>query len=171
MSCRYESKVRLSFPRHRNYFRRGLPSADGTEVRIDTEPASKLAAWLSGQYDFAPEIHMTLQRTDLEAIRPRKPNLPMVEFTWLISTFGIPRLEDEPLRDVRVRRALYMAVDGKQVIETNPFGFGHGSANPAVPAALRDWTIPLDQLSPEGRRLYEPDVAEAKRPLAQAGYG
>jgi len=168
---RYEPNVRLSFVRNPNYFRAGLPYADGIDVRIDTDPASKLAAWLSGQYDFAPEIQMTLQRTDLEAIRRRKPNLATVEFTWLISTFGIPKLDEEPLRDVRVRRALYMAVDGKQVIEANPFGFGHGSPNPAVPAALRDWSIPIDQLSPEGRRLYEPDPAEAKRLLAQAGFG
>ena len=168
---RYEPNVRLSFVRHPSFFRPGLPYADGIEVRIDTDPASKLAAWLSGQYDFAPEIQMTLQRTDLDVIKRRKPNLPMVEYTWLISTLGVPRLEDEPMRDVRVRRALHMAVDGKQVIETNPFGFGHGSPNPAVPAALRDWAIPIDQLTPEGRRLYEPDLAEAKRLLAQAGHG
>jgi peptide/nickel transport system substrate-binding protein len=168
---RYEPNVRLSFARNPNFYRPGLPYADGIEVRIDTDPASKLAAWLSGQYDFAPEIHMTLQRTDLETIRRRKPNLPMVEFTWLPSTFGVPKLEEEPFRDLRVRRALYMAVDQKQVIETNPFGFGHGAANPAVPAAMREWSIPLDQLPPEGRRLYEPDLPEAKRLLAQAGYG
>jgi peptide/nickel transport system substrate-binding protein len=95
----------------------------------------------------------------------------MVEFTWLISTLGVPRLEEEPLRDLRVRRALYLAVDGKQVIEANPMGLGHGSPNPAVPAAIREWSIPIDQLPPEGRRLYEPDLAEAKRLLAQAGHG
>src|SRR5262245_36288439 len=168
---RYEPNVRLSFVRNPNFIRPGLPYADGIEVRIDTDPASKLAAWLSGQYDFAPEIQMTLQRTDLEVIRRRKPDLPMVEFTWLVSTFGVPKLEEEPLRDVRVRRALYMAVDQKQVIETNPMGYGHGSPNPAVPAALREWSIPIDQLPPEGRRLYEPDPVEARRLLAQAGYG
>ena len=95
----------------------------------------------------------------------------MVEFTWLISTLGVPRLEEEPLRDLRVRRALYLAVDGKQVIEANPMGLGHGSPNPAVPAAIREWSIPIDQLPPEGRRLYEPDLPEAKRLLAQAGHG
>jgi peptide/nickel transport system substrate-binding protein len=168
---RYEPNVRLSFVRNPKFFRPGLPYADGIEVPIGTDPASKLAAWLSGQYDFAPEIQMTLQRSDLEVIRRRKPDLPMVEFTWLISTFGVPKLEEEPFRDVRVRRALHMAVDQKQVIETNPFGLGHGSPNPAVPAALREWSIPIDQLPPEGRRLYEPDVAEARRLLAQAGHG
>jgi peptide/nickel transport system substrate-binding protein len=168
---RYEPNVRLSFVRNPSYFRQGLPYADGIEVRIDVDPASKLAAWLSGHYDFAPEIQMTFQRTDLETIQRRKPNLPMVEFTWLISTFGVPRLEEEPLRDLRVRRALHLAVDGKRVIETNPMGFGHGSPNPAVPAALREWSIPIDQLPPDGRSLYEPDLAEAKRLLAQAGHG
>src|SRR5262245_9175399 len=167
----YEPNLRLSFVRNPTYFRPGLPYADGIEVRIDTDPASKLAAWLSGQYDFAPELQMTFQRSDLETVQRRKPNLPMVEFIWLVSTFGIPRLEEDPLRDVRVRRALHLAVDGKQVIETNPFGFGHGAPNPAVPAAMREWSIPIDQLPPEGRRLYEPDLAEAKRLLAQAGHG
>src|SRR5215468_1795170 len=66
---RYEPNVRLSFVRHPNYFRPGLPYTDGIEVRIDTDPASKLAAWLSGQYDFAPEIQMTLQRVDLETVQ------------------------------------------------------------------------------------------------------
>jgi peptide/nickel transport system substrate-binding protein len=168
---RYEPNVRLSFVRNPNFFRPGFPYADAIEVPIGTDPASTLAAWLSGQYDFAPGIQMTLQRSDLEAIRRRKPDLPMVEFTWLISTFGVPKLEEEPFRDVRVRRALHMAVDQKQIIESNPFGLGHGSPNPAVPAALREWAIPIDQLPPEGRRLYEPDVAEARRLLAQAGHG
>jgi peptide/nickel transport system substrate-binding protein len=168
---RYEPSVRLSFTRHPNFFRPGLPYVDGIEVPIGTDPASTLAAWLSGQYDFAPGIQMTLERSDLEAIRRRKPDLPTAEFTWLISTFGVPRLEVEPFRDVRVRRALHMAVDQKQVIETNPLGLGHGLPNPAVPAALREWSIPIDQLPPEGRRLYGPDPAEARRLLAQAGHG
>lgn len=168
---RYEPNVRLSFVRNPTYFRQGLPYADGVEVRVDVDPASKLAAWLGGQYDFAPEIQMTVRRSDLETVKRRKPNLPTTEFIWLISTFAIPKLEVEPFRDVRVRRALSMAVSGKEILEINPFGLGQGAPNPAIPAALREWSIPIDQLPPEGRRLYEPDPAEAKRLLAQAGHG
>jgi hypothetical protein len=40
----------------------------------------------------------------------------------------------------------------------------------AVPAAAADWSIPLAELTPEGRELYEQDVPAAKRLLAQAGY-
>ena len=166
---RYEPNVRLSFARHPQYFQPGLPYADAVEVKIDTDPASKLAAWLGGQYDFAPEIQMTMQRTDLEVIKRRKPNLQSFEMTWLISTFGVPNLDVEPLRDVRVRRALHMAVNLRDVIQVNPMGYGHGAPNPIVPAALREWSIPIDQLTPDGRKLYQYDPDEAKRLLAQAG--
>ena len=166
---RYDPNVRLTFVRNPHYFQPGLPYVDAIEVRIDTDPASKLAAWLSGQYDFAPEIHMTVQRTDLDVVRRHKPGLQMTEFTWLLSTFAAPKLEVAPFGDVRVRRALHMAVNGTEVIAVNPFGHGHGAANPIVPAALREWAIPIDQLPPEGRQLYEGNPAEARRLLAQAG--
>ena len=148
---RYEPNVRLSFVRNPHYFQQGLPYLDAIEFRVDTDPASKLAAWLSGQYDFAPEIHMTFQRSDLEVVKRRKPNIQTAEYTWLISTFAVPKLEVEPLRDVRVRRALHMAVNLNEVIKVNPMGYGHGSANPLVPAALTEWAIPIGQLTPEGR--------------------
>src|SRR6185503_6563485 len=166
---RYEPNVRLTFVRNPHYFQPGLPYADAIEARIDTDPASKLAAWLSGQYDFAPEIHMTVQRTDLDVVKRRKPNLQMAEFTWLISTLAVPKLEVEPFRDIRVRRALHMAVNLDEVIKVNPMGYGHGAANPIVPAALREWAIPIGQLPPEGRLLDEADPAGARRLLAQAG--
>ena len=166
---RYEPNVRLTFVRNPHYFQPGLPYVDAIEARIDTDPASKLAAWLSGQYDFAPEIHMTVQRTDLDVVKRRKPNLQMTEFTWLISTLAVPKLEVEPFRDLRVRRALHMAVNLDEVIKVNPMGYGHGAANPLVPAALREWAIPIGQLPPEGRQLYEADPAGARRLLAQAG--
>ena len=40
--------------------------------------------------------------------------------------------------------------------------------NAAVPAAAVDCAIPIDQLPPEGRELYDYDIAAARR-LAQAG--
>ena len=42
--------------------------------------------------------------------------------------------------------------------------------NPLIPAALKEWSIPIDQLPPEGRKLYEFDPAGAKRLLAEAGH-
>ena len=72
---RYEPNVRLTFVRNPHYFRQGSRTWTPSKGRDRHRPASKLAAWLSGQYDFAPEIHMTVQRADLEVVKRRKPNL------------------------------------------------------------------------------------------------
>ena len=65
----------------------------------------------------------------------------------VVDALGVPNLDAEPLRDLRVRRALHMAVNLKDVIQVNPFGYGHGASNPVVPAALREWSIPIDPFS------------------------
>jgi peptide/nickel transport system substrate-binding protein len=81
------------------------------------------------------------------------------------------KLDREPFKDLRVRRALALAHNWKEVLETNAWSQGHGVPNPTIPAALREWAIPIDQLSAEGRRLYEQNVSESKRLLAEAGFG
>ncbi len=55
MLQRYEPNTRLTFVRNKEYFVSGLPYADGVEVTVDEDPSSRLASWLSGRYDFAPE--------------------------------------------------------------------------------------------------------------------
>src|SRR5207245_547155 len=54
----------------------------------------------------------------------------------------------------------------------HPTSFARGVwvPHPAGPAAASEWSIPVDQLGPEGRKLYEFSTADAKRLLAEAGY-
>jgi peptide/nickel transport system substrate-binding protein len=55
---RYEPGIRLKFVRHPAYFIADLPYADAVEVTIDEDPTSRMARWLIGAYDFAPEYGM-----------------------------------------------------------------------------------------------------------------
>jgi peptide/nickel transport system substrate-binding protein len=167
---RYEPNTRLTFVRNKDYFIHGLPYADGVEVSVDEDPSSRLASWLAGRYDFAPEYGQCVRRVDLPVARQRKPGLRTQDFVVLFGAITAMKLDREPFRDVRVRRALAMALDWKQILETNAWSAGHGVPNPAIPAALREWAIPIDQLTPLGRRIYGRDVAEAKRLLAEAGF-
>jgi len=167
---RYEPNTRLIFVRNKDYFMPGLPYADGVEVTVDEDPSSRMASWIAGKYDFAPEYGQCVRRLDLPVAQQRRPGLKTQDFVVLFGAFTAMKLDREPFRDVRVRRALGMSDDWKQILETNAWSLGKGLPNPAVPAALREWAIPIDQLTPTGRRLYERDVNESKRLLSEAGF-
>ena len=167
---RYEPNVRLTFVRHPNYFVSGLPYADGVEVTVDADPSSRIAAWLSGKYDFAPEYQQVVRRIDLDLARKRKAGLQTAEYVWFTGGVTATKLDQEPFKDVRVRRAMGRASSWREFLEASPHAQGHGSPNTAVPAAAAEWAIPIDQLTPEGRELYEQDIPAAKRLLTAAGY-
>jgi len=167
---RYEPNTRLIFVRHKDYFVPGLPYADGVEVTVDEDPSSRMASWIAGKYDFAPEYGQCVRRLDLPVAHQRRPGLRTQDFIVLFGAYTAIKLDREPFRDARVRRALGMADDWKQILETNAWSLGHGVPNTTIPAALKEWAIPIDQLTPAGRRLYERDVSEAKRLLSEAGF-
>jgi peptide/nickel transport system substrate-binding protein len=170
MLDRYEPGVRLTFVRNPHYFVPGLPYADGVEVMVDSDPASRFAGWLAGKYDFGPEYGMVVRRLDLDLAKQRKPGLQTQEFTVRFGAIAFMKVGQAPFNDPRVRRAIALARNWKEGLETNAWSLGHGVPNPAIPSAYREWSIPLAELSPEGRRLYEQNVPEAKRLLAEAGY-
>jgi peptide/nickel transport system substrate-binding protein len=167
---RYEPGTRMSFVRNPSYFVPGLPYVDNVEITIDTDPASGFAAFLAGKYDFGPEYGMVVRRSDLDVAKQRKPNLQTKDYIVVFGGIVWPKLDQDPFKDIRVRRAMGMAQNWREVLETNAWSLGHGVPNTAVPAALKDWALPIDQLPAEGRRLYEQDTAGAKRLLAEAGF-
>jgi peptide/nickel transport system substrate-binding protein len=157
---RYEPNVRCTWVRNPNYFIPGLPYVDNVEVAIETDPASALAVWLAGRYDFAPEYGMVVRRSDLDAVKQRKPGLQMQDYIVVFGGITWAKFDQDPFKDLRVRRALAIATNWREVLETNP----------AIPAAFKDWSIPIDQFPAESRRLYDFDPQEAKRLLAGAGH-
>jgi peptide/nickel transport system substrate-binding protein len=170
MLDRWEPNVKLVYVRNPNYFVPGLPYADSVEAIIDKDPSSRLAIWLGGQVDFAPEYQQVVRRIDLPLARQRKPGLQTAEYTWIVSAAVGLKLANPPFGDVRVRRALSRATNLAEIFESNAFSQGHWTPNPAVPAAFAEWSIPIDQLGPEGRKDYEYNPAEARRLLTEAGH-
>jgi peptide/nickel transport system substrate-binding protein len=60
-----------------------------------------------------------------------------------------------------------LAIDRQGIIDS--VFEGVGVYNPPVPAALKEWSVPMTQLG-EGAKYYKHDKAEAKRLLAAAGH-
>ncbi|MBI2910237.1 MAG: ABC transporter substrate-binding protein [Chloroflexi bacterium] len=78
-------------------------------------------------------------------------------------------LRAKPWDDIRVRRAANLAIDREAVAKVVRGGFypGYGYVVPRTP-----WTLPEEEIrtTPGFRQPKAPDVAEAKRLLAEAGY-
>jgi peptide/nickel transport system substrate-binding protein len=166
----YEPNVRMTFVRNPTYFVPGLPYADGVDITLSQDPAAAFAQFLSGDFDFGPEYGMVIRRSDLDIALRRVKGLGMRDYIVVFGGITGMKLDQEPFKDVRVRRAFAMSQDWREVLETNAWSQGKGAPNPLIPAALREWSIPIDQLPAEGRKLYEFDPVGAKRLLAEAGF-
>jgi len=76
-----------------------------------------------------------------------------------------------PFDDIRVRRALAMALDTEAIAENYYLGEAVILNNPVPPVKEYDSIyVPLDQLAESSRELYEYHPDKAKQLLAEAGY-
>ena len=167
----YQPNQGLTLVRNTQYFAAGLPYIDRVEITIDEDNASRIASFLAGKYDLGWEIHAAINRTDWVQIRDplkqKRPGLQTAEFPSNVMSHISFRTDQKPFSDVRVRQAISHAIDRQGIVDATAEGVG--VYNPAVPAAIKDWTLPLDQLG-EGAKYFKYDPAEAKRLLAAAGY-
>jgi len=166
----YKPNVSITLVRNPTYFVAGLPYIDRVEMFVDEDNASRMAAFLAGKYDLGWEYMGIINRVDWvqikDVLKQKRPRLQTVEFTTPVVSHISMRTDKAPYSDVRVRRAMSMAIDRKGIIDA--IYEGVGVVNPPVPAALRDWSIPMDQLG-EGLAYYKYDPAAAKKLLAEAG--
>jgi ABC-type transport system substrate-binding protein len=166
---RHEPKVRSVFVRHPDYFVKGLPYIERVEAIDFPDPAARFAAFVTGQIDAGPEFPgMMLRHQDVKTAKDRRPNLRLVNFASNVMTHVGMRTDMAPFNDIRVRKALSMALDRKAILEAT-YPLGHVK-NPPVPAGLVSWSIPYTQLG-EGAKYDEYNPKEARRLLKEAGHG
>ena len=165
----HESKVRTTFVRNPDYFIKGLPYIQRIEAIDFNDPAARLAAFVTGQIDAGPEFPgMMIRRQDWKIIKEQRPKLRYVEFPSNVMVHAGMRTDKAPFGDLRVRRALSMAIDRKAILQATQEGVG--VMNPPIPAGLPAWAIPYDQMG-DGLKWDAYNPTEAKRLLAEAGHG
>jgi ABC-type transport system substrate-binding protein len=130
------------------------PLVEGISFRIIPETMTRIAEFEVGNLDL-----LEVPRAELDLWRSAGP--PLLETEELrIVYIGLNNARP-PFDDVRVRRALNMAVDTETIIAHVLFG-GATKAKGVVPAALRGSPHPVD--------LYPFDPDGAMELLAEAGY-
>lgn len=147
---------RLELVKNPDYFEKGLPKLDGVTLRIIPESAARMAAIESGAVDIV--WSMPYEAVDKfknhASVRTDGVSTP----TW----DGVILNNDRPpFNDVRVRQALALTIDKSAIVELALFGQGDPTFSPIPPSH------PYFNKSP---KFNPPDIAKAKKLLADAGY-
>jgi peptide/nickel transport system substrate-binding protein len=166
---RYEPNVKTVFKRNPDYFLKDQPYVDGVEWLVLDDPSTGLAMYRTGQIDCGPGGgSWSVRQQDLESLKKSHPHLVYQDFLSNVTGSVIYLRNDmPPFNDVRVRRAISMAIDRQGIIEGV---YMRGEPTPAIARGATEWSLPIDQLG-EGARYYQYDPKEARRLLAEAGFG
>ncbi len=155
-------KVRIVLQRNPDYFDTGRPYVDEYVILSAPDAATRMAAFRTGQSDFLP----VQSPSEVEAVRKTNPTALVQALTPSLAGFGVALAQDRPpFNDVRVRRAISMAIDRQKQVDT--VFEGHGIIGWGVPYIYYQDTRPTAKdLGPWWQ--YRP--AEAKKLLAEAGH-
>jgi peptide/nickel transport system substrate-binding protein len=163
---RYEPNVKTVFTRHPHYFLTDQPYVDGVEWLVLDDPSAALAMYRTGQLDCGPAGQWSVRQQDLDSLKQSHPKLVYQDYLSTVTASVLYVRNDlPPFNDVRVRRALSMAIDRQGIIEAV---YLRGEPTPAIARGATQWSLPIDQLG-EGARYYQYDPTEARRLLAEAG--
>ena len=157
----YTPGNRLVLERNPSYFRHGLPGVDRLVFRILPNPTTAAAALEKGEVDYIGGV----SGPESERLR-RTPGIAVVHGTGgsggsFCQDVLIPNLTRAPFSDVRVRRAVAMAIDRQFIVDRVYFGQGRPATGPI--SHLLTWAYTPDV------RQYPHDVTAAGRLLDEAG--
>jgi peptide/nickel transport system substrate-binding protein len=165
---RWEPGVKAVLARNPGYHVKGLPYLDRVEWLFIKDPATQLSLFRAGQVDL-PAHDARIPRAEAVALRGASPAYPVMAWDPLTVGRLALRADRPPLADVRVRRALSLALDRKRWVRELLDGQGVEDPGP-VPTAMRDWKLTGSALG-DGARWLAHDPALARRLLAEAGLG
>ena len=165
----YDKGVRLVFERNPDYHVKGLPYLDGVVIEITPDAATRLSLLRANKVDFGHQWAWASVEEG-RALQKTNPEIPLSLTPAIGQGMIYFRTDQPPFNDVRVRRAISLAIERKAWNEALLFGEGCLDSGP-VPCALKEWKLDLSKMDPSKTKyLVGYDLAEAKRLLAEAGY-
>ena len=131
--------------------------AENVRFQVIGDPAAAKTALLSGDLDLVPDVSVA-DKAEIDG----QPGVHTQLAQTLSMNAILLQTRDPLLKDVRIRRALALAIDTAQVAEGVTQGTSPANAS-VIPSASPYHTD-------AERQGYAPNIEEAKRLLAEAGY-
>ena len=166
----------LSFSKNTSYWgndprypQNKTPYADTLNLLIIPDSATRLSALRTGKIDTMNNQLMGLTWQDAEQFFKTNPNAQKVKLIGGADGIGL-RVDMKPFTDIRVRKALDMAIDRKVIAD----GYYGGTATPEpVGMVTRDfigWAYAYADWPQSLKDEYAYNVEGAKQLLTEAGY-
>ena len=147
---------RVELTKNPDYYVQGVPKLDDIVLRIMPESATRVSALETGEVDLVWDL-------PLEAIDQVKKNPDLMVDAVPTSTWDglIMNCAMKPFDDTRVRRAVLLAIDKNAMVQLALFGNG---------TATNTMILPSSPFYNKDLKIGPPDIAGAKKLLAEAGY-
>ena len=151
-----------------------LPYVDEFRVKVMPEPATRIAALRTGQIDYsgAPLSYPPALNSIDKVESLQRTNPEIVVWEHLVRTnnsFGM-NTQRAPFDDIRVRRAMQMALDLETLHDTYFKGWGTWGPQGLVANDVPVAGIPFEEWPEEVKRGYVYDPEGAEELLDEAGY-
>ena len=164
----WNKNVSIELVRNPNYFKKGLPYLDGIRWIILREPATQVAALRIGRVVFGGHGTRGLSKREADLLQKDIPGVQISRYSTDSVQYLLVNTRKKPLDDIRVRKAIFNALNQQNVIDTAYQGAGFKGAY--LPAG--EWALPEAELNkmPPYRGPTQANLDEAKKLLAEAGF-
>jgi peptide/nickel transport system substrate-binding protein len=142
-----------------------LPYADKLRELIISDKSTMLAGVRTGQIDLV----MDLSWEDAAMLKKTNPDLMQIGLPTGFTRCLTMRCDKEPFSDIRVRRAMQMAIDLPTIAETYYGGIAKGIPYGLI-GPVPGYHTPFDEWPQEVKEGYTYNPEGAKQLLADAGY-
>ena len=158
----------VEYVKNPDYFVKGRPYLDGLKFVVIRDRSTQIAALQSGQLDVAGS---GWNKTNAENAKSTAPRLVVVEADSNVNDNVLVNFKRAPFTDLRVRRAINLALDRKSYLVGPRQGAAtFGGALLPKPAGV--WGLPAAEVAKlPGMADPAKQKAEAKKLLAAAGFG
>jgi len=155
--------------RNSGYFEPGVPYLEALQNIVIRDAQTQVASLRTGRIHFAGFGSRGLTFDELARLQNEVPGFVELKHRFGAgSIIGLFNPTVPPFNDVRVRRAVQLAIDQKEIIDlARP-----GRATPAGTLYTDTWALPQAEVDawPGRRGITDADRREARQLLAQAGF-
>jgi len=155
----FRGSERIVLERHPDYFLKPRPWLDTSTYIVITESSSLLAAFRGGQHDInGAVLTKTTAQEFIDDAKYKVSQAPSLFYPVIHMKMR------DPWRDIRVREAMDLAINRKEIIDV--IQDGEGNYNGPIQWPQVKWALPQQEV----RDFYPHDPEKAKALLKEAGH-